>query len=545
MTQPAPTVATPAPPDSHAPTTSARAGAWRAALPLVALAIGAILLLYRDTAVAMVTIWYRSETFTHAFVVPPIVAWLIWRKRAELAQYTPQPTRWLLLPMAGAAFIWLLGDLAAVNALTQLALVTLLVLTVPALLGMAVARCLRFALLFLFFAVPLGEFMMPQMMTWTADFTVLALRLSGIPVFREGLQFVIPSGNWSVVEACSGIRYLIASVTVGTLYAYLNYQSTRRRVTFVLVSLLVPIIANWLRAYIIVMLGHLSGNKIATGADHLIYGWAFFGVVIMLMFMIGARWSEPEPKPGSTAPAPPAAPTDAAGAAAPMANRSWRLLVALLAVVAVVAAPQGALWLLERSQPAALTALAGPMVPASNWRLSSQPVAPFEPAFSNPSASSQNNYLHRDGQSVGMYLGYYRNQDYQRKLISTDNALVRSKNSTWSQVASGSREVPTGTRSLAVRTAELRGSPVAGGETGQRLVVWQIYWVNGIFTASDYLAKAYSAWFRLTGRGDDSAVIIVYTTKDQVVGPERVLQEFLSDNLTAIEALLARTRRGG
>lgn len=545
MTQPAPTVATPAPPDSQTATTSARASAWRTALPLVALAIGAILLLYRDTAVAMVTIWYRSETFTHAFVVPPIVAWLIWRKRAELAQYTPQPTRWLLLPMAGAAFIWLLGDLAAVNALTQLALVTLLVLTVPALLGMAVARCLRFALLFLFFAVPLGEFMMPQMMTWTADFTVLALRLSGIPVFREGLQFVIPSGNWSVVEACSGIRYLIASVTVGTLYAYLNYQSTGRRVTFVVVSLLVPIIANWLRAYIIVMLGHLSGNKIATGADHLIYGWAFFGVVIMLMFMIGARWSEPEPKPGSTVPAAPVAPTDVAGAAAPVANRSWELLVALLTLLAVVAAPQGALWLLERSQPAALTTLAGPMVPASNWRLSSQPVAAYEPAFSHPSASSQENYLHRDGKSVGMYLGYYRNQDYQRKLISTDNALVRSKNSTWSQVASGSREVPTGTRSLAVRTAELRGSPVAGGETGQRLVVWQIYWVNGIFTASDYLAKAYSAWFRLTGRGDDSAVIIVYTTKDQVVGSERVLQEFLSDNLTAIEALLARTRRGG
>ena len=56
--------------------------------------------------------------------------------------------------------------------------------------------------------MPFGEFALPQMMEWTANFTVLALRLSGIPVFREGLQFVIPSGNWSVVEACSGVRYL-------------------------------------------------------------------------------------------------------------------------------------------------------------------------------------------------------------------------------------------------------------------------------------------------------------------------------------------------
>ena len=65
------------------------------------------------------------------------------------------------------------------------------------------------------FAVPVGEFLLPVFMEWTADFTVLALRLSGIPVYREGLQFVIPSGNWSVVEACSGIRYLIASLMVG------------------------------------------------------------------------------------------------------------------------------------------------------------------------------------------------------------------------------------------------------------------------------------------------------------------------------------------
>lgn len=39
---------------------------------------------------------------------------------------------------------------------------------------------------------------------------------------------------------------------------------------------------------------HLSDNRLATGVDHLVYGWVFFGVVIMVMFMIGARWSEPD-----------------------------------------------------------------------------------------------------------------------------------------------------------------------------------------------------------------------------------------------------------
>ena len=114
-------------------------------------------------------------------------------------------------------------------------------------------------------------------------------------MYREGLQFIIPSGSWSVVEACSGIRYLIASITVGCIFAYLSYRSLRQApgCSFWWPSL-VPLVANWVRAYLIVMLGHLSGNELATGVDHLIYGWVFFGVVIMAMLLIGARWADPE-----------------------------------------------------------------------------------------------------------------------------------------------------------------------------------------------------------------------------------------------------------
>ena len=70
---------------------------------------------------------------------------------------------------------------------------------------------------------------------------------------------------------------IIASLTVGTLFAYLSYRSLNRRLIFVGVAFAVPVIANWMRAYMIVMIGHLSGNKLAVGVDHLIYGWVFFG----------------------------------------------------------------------------------------------------------------------------------------------------------------------------------------------------------------------------------------------------------------------------
>jgi exosortase A len=277
----------------------------------------AILLLYRHTALGMVAIWARSDTYAHGFVVPLIALWLMARQRHRLAALAPRPAPLAALGLLAAALLWLVGDLVAVNAATQLALVSLLVLAVPTVLGWPIARVLAFPLGFLFFAVPIGDFMLPRLMEWTADFTVLALRFSGIPVYREGLQFVIPSGTWSVVEACSGIRYLIASLTVGALFAYLNYRSTAKRLLFMGVALLVPLVANWLRAYGIVLLGHVSGNELANGVDHLIYGWVFFGIVIMAMLLIGARWAD---VPGAAGAPAAAAPDPAATPAATPAD---------------------------------------------------------------------------------------------------------------------------------------------------------------------------------------------------------------------------------
>ena len=214
---------------------------WRRALLPFAGLLVAIVVLYLPTVQAMVAVWSRSETFAHAFVVPPIVLWLVWRKRFELRRLAPQPQPWMLLALAAMAVLWMLGDLAAANVVTQFAFTAMLVLSVPAVLGRQVTQVILFPLVFLFYAVPAGESLTPIMMQWTADFTVKALRVSGIPVYREGLQFVIPSGSWSVVEACSGIRYLIASFMVGSLFAYLNYRSFRRQLAFVAVSIVLPL----------------------------------------------------------------------------------------------------------------------------------------------------------------------------------------------------------------------------------------------------------------------------------------------------------------
>ena len=67
---------------------------WRQALLLLAGLIGWIGFWYWETLVAMIGIWERSETYAHAFVVPPITLWLIWRQRKQML--VEQPCKSLL-----------------------------------------------------------------------------------------------------------------------------------------------------------------------------------------------------------------------------------------------------------------------------------------------------------------------------------------------------------------------------------------------------------------------------------------------------------------
>jgi exosortase A len=510
----------------------------RAGLPTfagIAILIAATLWLYRDTALRMVALWGDTETFAHGYMVPVIVAWLLWRKRQAFMAHAPSfaPSPSALLVVAAAALVWLVGDVAAVNPASQFALVAMLVLSVPALAGWPAARSVMFPLGFLFFAVPFGDFLLPTLMARTADFTVMALRATGIPVFRDGQQFVIPSGTWSVVEACSGVRYLLASLMVGALFAYLNYRSMKRRVLFMGIAIVVPIVANWLRAYMIVMIGHLSGNTLAVGVDHVLYGWVFFGIVIGIMFLIGARWSE--------APADDEVPAAAGVPGNTAGTRPVWLVTAAMAMLLVL--PLLLLQRLVAAEDHSPPVLAAPALAGAPGVAQAEPdtLPKWTPSFRNPSATIEQRY-NVQGRPVGLYIGYYRNQGPTRKLVSANNALVRSQDSNWNQPESGSRVIALGERSISVKTARLHRSVALSD--GTTLITWQVYWVNGRFEGSDARAKLWGAWQRLTGRGDDGAAIVIYAQEQQRGDADALLEGFLNGHLTAIETQLRKTRDG-
>jgi len=500
------------------------------AMLLLALALAAPLLAYRDTLMSMVAIWNRSETFTHQYLILPISLWLMWRQRSELRGLAPAPFLPALALVAVCGFGWLLGELADVQVVKHFALVCIMISSVITLLGLRIARVIAFPLAFLLFAVPAGEILIEPLIEFTADFTIGALQMTGIPVWREGTTFVIPSGRWSVVEACSGVRYLIASITLGVLYAHLSYRSRWRQAAFILLSVVVPVIANGLRAYLIVMIGHLSSMQLAVGVDHLIYGWLFFGLVMFLMFWIGGFWIDPKK---ATPPTPPEqahhpVPTPALGFAGP--GNARLLLCAVLTVAGIGIGPLYAGYMNRLDSAGAPVRLE---LHSPSWN-DGIAFTYWTPAF-HPGVADLNRFYRRDGMQVGVYLRYYREQRPGATLVSSVNRVLPEKGSPWTRTGNTVRsEAIAGPAGQALSVRE----EIIQGPTGSTLI-WRWYWIDRRFVENDYLAKLLQTKSQLEMRGDDGAAVFVFTPISD--GPEQArqtLRSYLNDNLAAIATAL-------
>ncbi|WP_102797858.1 exosortase A [Bowmanella denitrificans] len=380
-------------------------------LALMLLVFGLWLALFFPTIKETVLIWERSETFAHCFLILPICIYLIRRNWPAMMEHQVKGNYWALLVIVAFLMLWLLGSLAQIAAVEQFAVFALLPLFYWLVLGNQICRVMLFALLFWMFSVPEGEFLIPWLQDITADITVATLRLVDIPVFRDGLYIAVPGGLFEVAVACSGIRYLIASFSLGTLFAYLTYQKWHKRGIFIAFSLVLPIFANGLRAFGIVLIAYLSDMKYATGVDHLIYGWVFFGLVIFIMFSIGNLWRDPEPD------MPEQRPVQGAG------KHSLYPLPALLVLsLAAILYHQSAQNLAPAQEPVYLTTLPG-------WQ--SENAQGWYPDFHNPSSIR----VEHEGQMQAFYIFYNRND----KSVELINSLNQLYPRIWSRVSTSAQ----------------------------------------------------------------------------------------------------------
>ncbi len=466
---------------------------WRFHLFLLSITLLVTIIAFYHTVQSIVAIWYRSDTFAHGFLILPIVVWLIFEKRKTLLLSSPGFDKIVFVIIPIISVIWLLSRLIGVAVVEQFSFITIIILQIWALLGREVFKIILFPALFLYFSVPVGEDLVQPMIEFTADFTVGLLRLTGIPVFREGTFFSLPSGNWSVVEACSGVRYLIASVTLGVLYAYLTYQKLYKRVIFIAFSILIPIIANGLRAFLIVMIGHFSGMKLATGIDHIIYGWVFFGIVISIMFIIGAWWRDPidnskvymeKPSPFKN-----------------VESKGKQIFLTTLVIFITISGPlsYASINALDDSVTITLDIPIG----RSNWRPTSTSYWSWRPHVVGAS-SEYFQFYEYNGKHIGLYVGNYSGNSSKGELVNSQNRLVSQDNNIWSIMDNSKINITIDSKVFTGKQSVIKSR-------GDNLLVWQFYRVGDYYTSNNYIAKFLEAMLLITKLERNGSYIILST----------------------------------
>ncbi|MDE1466585.1 exosortase A [Aurantiacibacter sp. D1-12] len=263
---------------------------WRAPLAQLALAWTALLALFAGDWAEMVMQWWNSSTYNHILLVPPILIWLVYQRASELAKLTPQAWWPGLIPFAGALVIWLLGDVSGLATAKHIGLVAAMQSLVVLLFGPRVSWALLFPICYAAFLVPIGDELVPALQMITADITIALTESSGIPAHIEGVFIDTPAGLFEVAEACSGVKFLIAMIALGTLVAHVCFRSWTRRIAFMALAIALPILANGVRAWGTIYIAQSQGISFAAGFDHIFYGWIFFALVMGALLAIGWKF---------------------------------------------------------------------------------------------------------------------------------------------------------------------------------------------------------------------------------------------------------------
>jgi exosortase A len=464
---------------------STRVSGWLPAAAVFGIAVVVLLICYWQTVQSLVWAWDHDGTYQYAFLIFPLSLWMAFNLRQQVRAKPPVPSAWGLLAVVVLVFVWYVGHLLDVNLPQHFALVALFPALVLTCWGWRVLWVLAFPLAYLVvFAVPWGNGLVGPLQDITAHFAVHALELTGTPVLLNGREIITPSAVWMVADACSGVKFFIACSALGCLYAYLMYQRWWKRVVFVALAAVVPVIANGLRVYFTILIGDTWGLKYATGTDHMIFGWQFFGTVLVLLLLVGWFFRDPlvvtKPPPAN----------DAMPAGARMVV--WPALVVLL-----VAGPALAAGL---SAPAAVPEMQVSAPAVAGWNGPQAAGVDWQPTFNGAAGQVKAAYRSQVGDAaVELFHATYTGKPRRgHTLITFGNQLYDPAYA--SILSSGSPRL-TLADGRSLTAGELRLS----GAAGSRLV-WYWYCVDHRCTRSRTLTKVLQAWDVLRGRLPQSSV---------------------------------------
>lgn len=252
-------------------------------------------LIYVPVLITLGKDWAIDANYSHGFVVPFAVAYIVWHQRAQLRALPARPSQWGLALAALSQVEFLVGRLGAEFFLQRTSLLLLIVGAIVYLYGWAHLRLQLFSLALLLLAIPLPAIIFnaiafPLQLLASAWASAL-LNLCSIPVFREGNILVLPQRTLDVAEACSGIRSLFSLITLAMLVAWFMPARFWRRALLVASAVPFALLANALRIALSALIGQWFGEQYSEGFFHAFAGWLVFLFAFALLLLLASLLS--------------------------------------------------------------------------------------------------------------------------------------------------------------------------------------------------------------------------------------------------------------
>ena len=255
---------------------------------VVLVVIAACLLLIFDKAIIELQSKWRSEEYSHGYMIPFVAFYLFWLRAKRLDELNPVGA-WSGIAVLGLAFcLHIAGTLSAIFEISEFALIVCIWGLVFAAIGYRGMVALRVPLIYLAFLMPLPRFFETQLTAGlqllSSQIGVLVIRAAGLSVYLEGNVIDLGSYQLQVAEACSGMRYLFPLMSFGFLCAALLRGRWWQRGILFISTIPITILMNSFRIGIIGILVNYYGIEQAEGFLHDFEGWVIFMSCVLILF---------------------------------------------------------------------------------------------------------------------------------------------------------------------------------------------------------------------------------------------------------------------
>jgi len=490
-------------------------------MPAIGLLLLLLLVLYRDTTLYLGGLWsqWRDGGYSHGFLVLLMSGYIVYSARDTLARMVPCPCIHALPVIAICALAWFVARIADIQLVQTVVLLPLVMSVLWAVTGARIALKLLLPVLFLALAFPIWSPLSPLLQYISAEGAFWLTRLIGIPALLQDFIIHLPSGQLSIESACSGLHYLLAGVTLGVFYAWLNYRHLWHRILVVAVAAGAAIFANVLRVFIITWLAHRTDMQHPYVHDHLNLGWYLFGGLVLLLLVIDlllgrhviGKHTQPAVNEGIVC----------------KHDGGRRYAIYFMAALLLASGPLAARWVTGQVPPADEQLLQLPDN-TSGWLGQADASDSWQPVYRG--AIQLRGVYRKDGDSIHLFVGYYPRQTQGAELINELNSIANRES--W-QVGRAAIIGPEQGLPEMIE-AELESL------YAHKRLVWYRYRVAGHYTTSAYMAKLFQVAGLLSGKGDASIIAMATDMHNDA----RAARERLADFLASMDEPLARIADG-